>query len=90
MCHYLYDTGELRGCEPEICDKKKVVSREEKKEYLKKLRIKLFNFPYRCTKKTGGMMIRLFRRMDERQLLGDLAVCVRWRKIRVFGMSICW
>ena len=45
MCHYLYDTGELRGCDPEQCDKKKPVSMEEKKEYLRKLRARLINLP---------------------------------------------
>lgn len=45
MCHYLYDTGQLRGCDPEKCDKKKVVSPEEKKEYLRRLRARLINLP---------------------------------------------
>lgn len=37
VCHYLHDTGELRGCDPDQCDKKKIVSQAERKKHVVKL-----------------------------------------------------
>lgn len=30
ICYYLLDTGEQRGCSPENCTRKQIITREEK------------------------------------------------------------
>lgn len=38
-CHYCFDTGKLRNCTPDKCDKKSILKGKEKDAYIRKLRL---------------------------------------------------